>query len=96
MQWSDHGQYLNIRLPEAFNFNECLELLHTIQDKRLLKLVRMNEEEFLLKICSDDNSLIVEFCLGEPTYAVKQQVVQYMSEWFDLERDLFRLLSDGE
>jgi DNA-3-methyladenine glycosylase II len=96
MQWSDHGRYFTLLLPEKFSFNECLvflgrsdlELLHHIQDKRLMKLVRINDEEVLLKISSEGSSLIVEFCLGEPTKAGKEQAAKYISEWFDLERNL--------
>lgn len=96
MQWSDHDGYLKLLLPEEFSFNECLvflgrsdlELLHHIQDKHLMKLVRINDEEVLLKISSEDNSLIVEFCVGEAAYASKEQAAKYISEWFDLERNL--------
>ncbi|RZT23875.1 MULTISPECIES: DNA-3-methyladenine glycosylase family protein [Fictibacillus] len=96
MQWSDHGGYLKLQLPEEFSFNECLvflgrselELLHHIEDKHLMKLVRINDEEVLLKISSEDGSLIVEFCLGAPAYAIKEQAVKYISEWFDIERNL--------
>jgi DNA-3-methyladenine glycosylase II len=96
MRWSDHGRYLKLLLPEEFSFNESLvflgrsdlELLHHIQDKHLMKLVRINDEEVLLKISNEDSSLIVEFCFGEPTKASKEQAGQYICEWFDLERDL--------
>ncbi|OOE12747.1 DNA-3-methyladenine glycosylase family protein [Fictibacillus arsenicus] len=96
MQWSDHGSFLKLLLPEEFSFNECLvflgrsdlELLHQIQDKHLMKLVRINDEEVLMKISSEDNSLIVKFCLGQPTNVIKEQAAKYISEWFDLERNL--------
>lgn len=96
MQWSDHGRYLKILLPEEFSFNECLvflgrsdlELLHHIKDKQIMKLVRINDEELLLKISSEDYCLIVEFCLEEPTKTSKEQAAKYISEWFDLKRNL--------
>lgn len=96
MRWSDHGRYFKLHFPEDFSFNECLvflgrsdlELLHHIQDKHLMKLVRINDEEVLLKISSEDSSLVVEFCLGKPTKASKEQAAKYICEWFDLERNL--------
>lgn len=96
MQWTDNGSFIEILSPEEFSFTECLvflrrsdqEILHHIQEQKLMKLVKVNDELVLLKISSKNNRVIIEFPFGEPSRKSKEKAVQYISEWFDLEKDL--------
>lgn len=96
MQWIDNGTYIEICPPEAFCFKECLiflgrsdlEVLHDIQDQRLMKLIKVNCEQVLLKITSNNHRLIVEFPLGEPSGKSKKEAADFISDWFDLKKDL--------
>jgi DNA-3-methyladenine glycosylase II len=96
MQWIDHGSQIEIQQPEAFRFKECLvfldrsdlELLHVVKDKYLMKYVKVNNEQVLLKISSKNNSLIVEFPLGETSANSKMEVARFIIDWLDLKRDL--------
>jgi DNA-3-methyladenine glycosylase II len=96
MKWTDYGKMITLSLPERFSYEECLvflgrsdqEVLHHIIEKTLLKLIEVNGERVLLKISSTDGQLIVAFPLGEICEAEKKQVVAYLCDWFDLNRDL--------
>ncbi|MFD1356672.1 DNA-3-methyladenine glycosylase family protein [Fictibacillus halophilus] len=96
MQWIDRGNHIEMMLPEAFNYRECLvflgrselEQLHHIHDQYLMKLVDTSEEEVLLKLSNRNNSLIIEFPFGEPSERSKDEVAHYIYDWLDLKRDL--------
>jgi DNA-3-methyladenine glycosylase II len=96
MQWIDHGSQIEIQQPEAFRFKECLvflgrsdlELLHVVKDQYLMKYVKVNNEQVLLKISSKNNSLIVEFPLGETSANSKMEAARFIIDWLDLKRDL--------
>jgi DNA-3-methyladenine glycosylase II len=82
--------------PKDFNFEECLvflgrsqqELLHKINEGSLYKLLKLDQEFVLLKIEYKNHKLNVEFLLGEPSENARKLAAEYISEWFDLERDL--------
>ncbi|MFG6496414.1 DNA-3-methyladenine glycosylase 2 [Fictibacillus sp. UD] len=94
MQWTDCDDHLEIHLPNEFSFSECLtflgrsqlEVMHDIQEDTLYKLIKVDNDRILMKINSKDQKLIVKF----PDKKTKQKeiVVGYITEWFDLERDL--------
>ncbi|KZE68915.1 DNA-3-methyladenine glycosylase [Fictibacillus phosphorivorans] len=94
MQWTDRGDHLEIHLPKEFSFSECLtflgrsplEVMHDIQDATLYKLLKVDEDKVLLNICCNDQKLIVSF--PDNKTKEKETVVRFISEWFDLERDL--------
>ncbi|MDM5317456.1 DNA-3-methyladenine glycosylase 2 [Fictibacillus sp. b24] len=94
MQWTDCGDHLEIHLPNEFSFSECLtflgrsqlEVMHDIQEDTLYKLIKVDNDRILMKINCKDQKLIVKF-LDKKTKQ-KEIVVGYITEWFDLERDL--------
>lgn len=96
MNWTDHVSYLEIFLPAAFNFEECLvflgrsalEVLHQIKDKEIYKLLKVDQELLLMKIGSKGQSITVEFLVGVPSQHAREEVATYLWEWFDLGTDL--------
>lgn len=96
MQWTDCGSHLEISIPEAFCFRECLkflgrselEVLHHIEDDKIYKLIKIHESLILLRISSPDRKLRIEFPDVIPQKEHRQNVVKFITDWFDLERDL--------
>ncbi|MFJ7667221.1 DNA-3-methyladenine glycosylase family protein [Lysinibacillus sp. NPDC097195] len=94
---SSNAQYnLELPTPLLFNFEECLlflarsnqEVLHTIKDNHLYKLLKINQELILCKIGVRAQQIQVEFPIHSPSRAAVEQVQTYIEEWFDLGRDL--------
>lgn len=96
MEWVDHETFLEISLPEEFNFYELLvflgrseyELLHRIVENELYKLLKIDQKMILIRISNRNSTLKVEFLSGEPGSNEREQIVAYIYEWFDLEKDL--------
>lgn len=96
MKWVDQETYLEIFPPKEFNFEECLvflgrseqEVLHQIQDKHVLKLLKIDQELILFKIGGNSQILRIEFPSEVPSKKEREQVANFVWEWFDLERDL--------
>ncbi|XXM72690.1 DNA-3-methyladenine glycosylase family protein [Lysinibacillus sphaericus] len=96
MNWTDGKFFITIHPPDPFSFDECLiflgrndrEILHTISDGCLMKLVRLNGELILFKVQSVNKSLKVEFLNGIPSEAAREKAAEYIWEWFDLDADL--------
>lgn len=87
---------LKIPAPADFNFTECLailgrsdqELLHTIKDGRITKLLVLENEVALFDLSYSEGALHIEFPHQSPSQQGKQAVVRYVTDWFDLETDL--------
>ncbi|MEZ4974609.1 MAG: DNA-3-methyladenine glycosylase [Cyclobacteriaceae bacterium] len=85
-----------IATPTEFRFNEILhfltrspkELLHTVDDERVYKLLEVNGKPYLVRLSAKGNDLKVEFLMGKADAAVKKQVTKHISDWFDLDKDL--------
>ena len=99
MEWVDHETFLEISLPEEFNFYELLvflgrseyELLHRIVENELYKLLKIDQKMILIRISNRNSTLKVEFLSGEPGSNEREQIVAYIYEWFDLEKDLKKI-----
>ncbi|WP_096271193.1 DNA-3-methyladenine glycosylase family protein [Paucisalibacillus globulus] len=96
MRWLDDGSTLEIFPPKEFDFGECLvflgksegEVLHSIKDGYLYKLIKIDDELILLKIGSNNYSIQVEFPIGTPSETAREEVADYIWEWFDLGQNL--------
>jgi DNA-3-methyladenine glycosylase II len=96
MNWTDGHSFITIHPPDPFSFDECLmflgrsdrEILHTIEEDCLFKLVKLNGELILFKVGEINESLKVEFLNGIPSEEAREKVAVYIWEWFDLDIDL--------
>ncbi|MFJ8099651.1 DNA-3-methyladenine glycosylase family protein [Lysinibacillus sp. NPDC096212] len=96
MNWINNETYIVINTPAAFNYTECLiflnrskqEVLHQIKDGYLYKLLQVDGQNILCKIGYQSNCIKVEFPIHAPSERVLEKIVQYICEWFDLERNL--------
>ncbi|WP_271854155.1 DNA-3-methyladenine glycosylase family protein [Planococcus maritimus] len=87
---------LEVATPPDFNFAECLailgrsdqELLHTILDERISKLLAVGDESILFDVSYSEGALQIDFPHHTPSEQGKQEVRRYVADWFDLDTDL--------
>lgn len=85
-----------ISLPQQFSFDLTLsfllrsprELLHQIEGPVIYKAIRIGEKEVVLRIQKDKDHLVVKILNNEIFNSEKEEITNYISEWFDLETDL--------
>ncbi|MFJ7933911.1 DNA-3-methyladenine glycosylase family protein [Sporosarcina sp. NPDC096371] len=90
---------LVVKVPKEFSFKENLgymqrssnECMFEIRDDKIIKAITLADEMLLLEVSEGVNGCLVLRFLGNfhPTNEkVRDQVVHYVREWFDLENDL--------
>jgi DNA-3-methyladenine glycosylase II len=85
-----------IPIPALFKFDECLwflnrnydDCLHEIEENALIKALKIGDELVLIKISATGSFLKVQILSGEASEANKAFLVDYVSEWFDLGRNI--------
>jgi DNA-3-methyladenine glycosylase II len=97
---------LFLPVPEEFSYEMNFqflersprELLHRVEDRSVVKLIKMGDEKILFRIKAGEQKLILEFLNGTPSPSGKEYVRKYVTEWFDLENDLkpFYKLAAGD
>lgn len=97
---------LFLPVPEEFSYEMNFqflersprELLHRIENRSVVKLIKMGDEKILFRIKAGEQKLILEFLNGSPSPSGKEYVRKYVTEWFDLENDLkpFYKLAAGD
>jgi DNA-3-methyladenine glycosylase II len=97
---------LFLPVPEEFSYEMNFqflersprELLHRVEDRSVVKLIKMGDEKILFRIKAGEQKLILEFLNGSPSPSGKEYVRKYVTEWFDLENDLkpFYKLAAGD
>lgn len=96
MQWSNHGSFIEIYPPKEFNFDECLvflsrsqeEVLHQIRNGLLFKLIKVNGDLILCRIGFAQHVIHVDFPSQPFSITSHEEIVSYIWEWFDLDKDL--------
>lgn len=96
MKWCDCQTYIEITPPEHFNFHECLlflnrsdqEIVHVIHEEGVYKLLKINDSIILCRIVYNDQVLAVHFPIEVPSTEEKREVVRFICEWFDLDRNV--------
>ncbi len=87
---------LEVATPPDFNFAECLailgrsdqELLHTIEDEHISKLLAVGDESILFDVSYSESALQIDFPHHTPSEQGQQAVGRYVADWFDLDTDL--------
>ena len=87
---------VRIPLPREFSFELAIsfllrspkELLHRVEDSKVMKALRAGESILLCLIGQDKNDLRIEFFNKKPTAQQQHEAVEYIREWFDLDTDL--------
>ena len=97
--WKEVQDGILIKTPTEFNFqtnvnylerdkNECM---FEIENKVITRVIRTDRKQILVKISFRNNhDLIVQFLAGidQDTPEVKEAVVRYILDWFDLKTDI--------
>lgn len=87
---------LLIPKPALFSFEECLwflnrnydDCLHHIAPGRLSKAICINGENIAFTLQADEQHLLVHLEHGGSQEVLQEQLIQYITDWFDLERDI--------
>ncbi len=99
---------IRILKPEIFSFSECLcfldrgydDCLYSIDGTSVQKPLRVEGNKALIRVEEDDKSLKVEMLSGDDiTEDALKEVADYVSAWFDLQRDLrpfYQLLKESD
>jgi DNA-3-methyladenine glycosylase II len=97
---------LILPVPNEFNFESNFqflqrspkEILHRIEEGRVVKLLRVDKELILFSVREGKQTLIIDFLLNDPSPAGGEIVKKFVREWFDLETDLkpFYTLAKGD
>lgn len=87
---------LLIPKPALFSFEECLwflnrnydDCLHHIAPGSLSKAICINGENIAFTLQADEQHLLLHLAHGGNDGVLEQQLIQYITDWFDLERDI--------
>ena len=82
--------------PREFSFQLCLdflkrspkELLHQLTDASVTKALHTSSATVVFTVTSLEDALQISFLTEEPHPETKQEVSDYVREWFDLDTDL--------
>ena len=80
----------------AFSFSECLwflnrnfdDCLHSIDGNQIRKALFVNEQPVLISISEREGSLQAIILKGGFSPEIKAEIVRYIIDWFDIERDI--------
>jgi DNA-3-methyladenine glycosylase II len=87
---------IKIKQPPLFNFEECLWFLNRSYDDCMLyltgssvsKVVSIEGTDFILTVNEKAGFLIINATTAQPGPYATERIRDYVSAWFDLERDL--------
>ncbi len=85
-----------IGLPQQFSFDLTLsfllrsprELLHQVENQFIYKALRVGQKNVVLRIQQDNDHLVINILNDEISNSEKEDIANYVNEWFDLETDL--------
>jgi DNA-3-methyladenine glycosylase II len=86
----------SIKTPPDFSYEYSLafltrspkEILHTVNDGTVRKLIKVKDQFVVFTISEKNNTLVVQVHNGVEFTSVKEHVKAYVNEWFDLDTDL--------
>ncbi|MBX7109359.1 MAG: DNA-3-methyladenine glycosylase [Chitinophagales bacterium] len=87
---------LTIDTPHEFSYQQALhflkrspqEVLHFIQHERIEKVIYIDEKPVLMAVTANGKQLQVSVLNQRISAAMKEVLIQYMEDWFDLKTDL--------
>lgn len=96
VNWNDFEDYIKIKTPNEFSFEQCLvyldrsnlESIHRIKNGEFYKLLKFEDIKIIIKISLDIDKLKVVFLNQVPPKWVRAQVAKFVWDMFDLGTDL--------
>lgn len=90
------NETIHLPKPEIFSFSECLhfldrgydDCLYTIDKDRVLKPLEIEGNRILIEVSCIEDSLEITLLSGEASQSTMEKAGEYVTQWFDLERDL--------
>lgn len=87
---------IRIPQPPIFNFQECLwyldrgynDCLYKVEKNSVTRAIRIDDRLFLIRLSEEANDLSVSVLQGDPSGTDRDAISRYVSDWFDLERDI--------
>ena len=88
--------HFSIQTPKEFDFDLCLsflkrsphEILHRVDEASVTKALMLGGKAVIFSVQEQKDGLRVEILSGDLSASVKEQVIDYITEWFDLATDL--------
>ncbi|MFL9481132.1 DNA-3-methyladenine glycosylase family protein [Chitinophagaceae bacterium LWZ2-11] len=90
------NRIIKISTPDIFSFKECVwflnrnfdDCLHSITGDTVTKAIEINNQVLLVHVSAPAKHLKVEILQGEVDAETEKALTEYITEWFDLDRDL--------
>jgi DNA-3-methyladenine glycosylase II len=87
---------VSLPLPDIFDFGQCLkfldrnpnESLHQVENRCLIKLIKLAGEAIIIRISTTTDHLIAESLKGSLSELQKMELSSFVAELFDLNREL--------
>ncbi|PAB61075.1 DNA-3-methyladenine glycosylase family protein [Anaeromicrobium sediminis] len=88
--------FIEIYTPKEFNFKECLvylnrsdlECTHKVRDKKVYKLIKIEDNKTLVEISHNDGIMKVKFLNHIPNKIIKEKIGLHVWNMFDLSTNL--------
>ena len=95
---------LKVPKPTEFSFRECLwflnrnydDCLHVINGNSVSRAILVDGKAVVMTVTEEMDSLVIQLNVSGPDAAVKDAVLRYFRQWFDLDRNIspfYQLLS---
>lgn len=87
---------ISIEAPANFNFQECLWFLdrnfddctHKVDADQVIKVIEIEGGQLLVSVAFYEGKLQIEVLVGDPEENHVNKLKQFVSDWFDLEKDM--------
>lgn len=87
---------ISLPIPSHFSFKECLwfldrnydDCMHLAQNGKVTKALFVAGQEVVISISQEGKQLCVELLKGKNNARLQHAIGEYVTEWFDLKRDL--------
>lgn len=100
-------QIVSIDAPLNFDFQECLwfldrnfdDCMHRVDGDQVIKVIEIEGQHVLVSIAFYENKLQIELLEGDLKQADLSKLKQFVSDWFDLEKDMesfYQLIKNDE
>lgn len=89
-------QVISIDAPQNFDFQECLwfldrnfdDCMHKVDADQVMKVIEIDGRQLLVSVAFYEGKLQVEVLLGDLQEGEADKLKQFVSDWFDLEKDM--------
>ena len=99
------GAEISIPKPDFFNFKEILwfldrgydDCLYRLTDDSIIKWIILSSNDYLIEIKDEGKDLVIDVLESQKGEILINEIRSYVTDWFDLDRDLlpfYTLLED--